>query len=479
VEFDFIRTLIENQHIPEDVRIQLLVQSREHLIARTIEALSGAHKPIVHLYNPTSENQRRIVFRKDKKEIIAIALEGVRWIKKYAGKSGLDVQLEYSPESFTGTEPEFALQICEAVINEWQPSATNKIIINLPSTVELSMPNIFADRIEWMSGKLKPKDSIILSVHTHNDRGTAVAAAELALLAGAQRIEGTLFGNGERTGNADIITIALNMYTQGVYPQLDFSNINDLKKIVESVNKIPVHERQPYVGELVYTAFSGSHQDAIKKGMEYRANKDESLWEVPYLPIDPADLGRSYEQIIRLNSQSGKGGTAFVLEKELGYCLPREIYSEVGVLMQSIADQTGVEVSSEKMVAAFKKEYLEADGPLTLKNVKIDTTPAGTVQCILSIGFNSTDKEISGLGNGPLDACHSALKTIRGLGDFNIGFYSEHALTSGSGSQAIAYVRIEKPDNDKGYFGVGIDVSITLAAIKALVCALNRYLKTV
>ncbi len=473
VEFDFVRKLIEDKIIPEGVRVQVLVQSRKHLIEKTFAALQGSSEAIVHLYNSTSEQQRRIVFKKDKQEILDIAVQGVVWIKEFMAKTGTKVALEYSPESFTGTELDFALQVCNSVIDEWQPSADNKLIINLPATVELSTPNVFADRVEWMSRNLKNREDVIISVHTHNDRGCAVAAAELGVMAGAQRVEGTLLGNGERTGNTDLITMAMNMYTQGVAPALDFSKMEDIIGTVERINKLAVPERQPYSGSLVYTAFSGSHQDAIKKGMEYRKNTDK--WDVPYLPIDPQDLGRTYEGIIRLNSQSGKGGVAYILEKEKGYVLPKAMHPELGWLIQSVADRTGQEVSPQQVIEAFNNEYLTIKGPIKFKDYTITAYHKHIVDCKLFVETQGEKKELEGSGNGPIDACKKALIASGIVGDFNISSYSEHALDIGSSAQAICYIEVELGNNK--CFGVGIDADITLAAIKSLICALNRQAK--
>lgn len=478
VEFDFLRTLIEQQLIPEDVKIQVLVQAREHLIKRTFEALIGAKQAIVHMYNPTSTNQRKIVFKKNQAEIKEVALQGIRWIKQYAQHYSLNVQLEYSPESFTGTEIDYALDVCNAVVAEWSPTPENKLILNLPATMELATPNIYADQIEWMGRNLKHRDRITLSIHAHNDRGTAVAATELAMLAGADRVEGTLFGNGERTGNADILTLALNLYTQGVNPNLNFHDMNHVIDQVEKFNKMLVPERHPYAGSLVYTAFSGSHQDAIKKGMEYQKQKtDDPHWEVPYLPIDPADLGRSYEGIIRINSQSGKGGVAYILEEHFGYQLPKDMHPEFAKIVQAIADQTGQEVNNEQIYTAFNQEYLLINSPISFVSFEITCGLADQFSGKLVVNYNGRETELIGSGNGPIDACKNALAALPGLPAFNVAEYYEHALSKGSTSKAIAYIEIENPINYSKCFGVGIDSNIIQAAIKSLISGLNRSIK--
>ncbi|HAR64288.1 MAG: 2-isopropylmalate synthase [Candidatus Margulisiibacteriota bacterium] len=477
VEFDFLRKLITENLIPTDVRVQVLVQARRHLIEKTFEALAGSKKSILHLYNSTSTNQRKIVFQKSKQEIIDIAVQGVNWVKEFSQKTNTPVTLEYSAESFTGTEIDYALEICNAVINEWAPTPENKIIINLPATMELASPNYYADMIEWMSRRLNKRDCVILSLHTHNDRGTAIAASELGILAGADRVEGTLFGNGERTGNADVITLALNLFTQGIDPELDFYTINNIITAAEKYNKIPVHVRHPYAGDLVYTAFSGSHQDAIKKGIEYQNKKDDPYWEVPYLPIDPADLGRSYEGIIRINSQSGKGGVAYILEKEFGYQLPKDMHPEFAKVVQAIADGTGKEVNNQDIYAAFENEYIKRKTPISFVSFDILSHQNKQLTCKLTIEVNAERKELTGIGNGPVDACKDALASIKELVQFNINEYYEHALKKGSTSEAIAYIEIENPSTFSKYFGVGIDTDIMQAAIKSMISALNRSMK--
>jgi len=472
IEYDFCRHIIDNQLIPSDVRIQVLVQSREHLIAETLKAVAGSINPVIHLYNPTSEQQRRIVFNKSKSEIIEIALQGVCWIKQYSEQESTPVTLEYSPESFSATEPDFALEICNEVIKEWNPSKENKMIINLPSTVEMSTANVFADRIEWMHKNIIRRDSIILSIHTHNDRGCAVASAELAIMAGAERVEGTLFGNGERTGNADIVTLALNLYTQGIYPQLDFSNLPEIAKKVTEFNDIPIHPRHPYSGDLVFTAFSGSHQDAIKKGFLYAQKNKSNIWDIPYLPMDPEDIGRSYEGIIRINSQSGKGGIAYILQQEKGYTLPQAMTIEMAKIVQNIADTTGLEIDSQQLVNIFEKKYIYTDNFIKFINLKVLTKEGHCVSSILEVQINGINEILKGTGIGPIDACLEAINKSPKLNTINIIDYSEHALQTGSEAQAIAYTRIAS--NNKQAFGAGIDTDITIAAVKSIISAINR-----
>lgn len=473
-EFNFMRTLIEENLIPDDVTVQVLVQAREHLIEKTFEAIQGAKNIIVHLYNSTSTNQRKIVFKKEMKDIINIALEGVNWVKQYSEKYNQKVALEYSPESFSGTELENALDICNEVIREWAPSADNKIIINLPATVEMSTPNQYADMIEWMSDRFIERDNVIVSVHAHNDRGCAVAASELALLAGAQRIEGTLFGNGERTGNADIVTIALNMYTQGVDPDINVFNIDKIVKLFEKFNKYKVHIRHPYAGELVYTAFSGSHQDAISKGMKYQKEKEDNYWEVPYLPIDPADVGRAYEGVIRINSQSGKGGAAFIVEEELDFNLPKLMQPDFGIIVQKKADDSGRELSREEIIELFKQTYL-SEGKISLKRVFYNNLPDNRVSCEAFLIISDKEIVVSSEGDGPVEAFRNAIVGSGKIKEFTIMSYSEHSLSAGADSQAAAYVKIQRPD-DSVFWGVGVDKNISIAAVKAIISAVNRFL---
>lgn len=480
IEYDFARTLIEQNLVPDDVTLQVLTQAREHLILKTFEALKGVKQAIVHIYNSTSTLQRDVVFGKSMKEIIDIAIEGTTLVKKLSSNFDGKIILEYSPESFTGTEMGYALEICEEVIKVWQPDKENKIILNLPATVEMSTPNIYADQIEWFCRNIKNRENVIISLHAHNDRGTAVAATELGILAGADRVEGTLFGNGERTGNADIINTALNIFSQGIDPKLDFTNVNRIKDIFEKCCKMPVHARHPYVGELVYTAFSGSHQDAINKGMNAMKDKNSKYWEVPYLPIDPSDLGRKYESLVRINSQSGKGGVAYIMETVYGYKLPKTMHPEFASIIQKISETTGKEVMPEQIFEEFKKEFLEKKAPYKMKSCQIrdyddeDTVAENRTEINISVELVKDGREIkiSGNGNGPIDAFKKGLKE-NNIADINIEFYKENALNKGSDSKAIAYIQIE---NEKGIkrFGAGVDTNIAIASIKAIISAINR-----
>ncbi|MBF0464659.1 MAG: 2-isopropylmalate synthase [Nitrospirae bacterium] len=481
VDFEFTRYLIENNLIPDDVTIQVITQAREHLIKKTFEAIEGAKRVIVHLYNSTSELQRRVVFKKSRSEIIALATEGVKCIKNESLKyRDTEFVFEYSPESFTATEPEFALEICMEVMNVWQPDIAKKMIINLPSTVEGSSPNVYADTIEWFiknMGTANAQKSII-SVHTHNDRGTAVAATELALLAGAERVEGTLFGNGERTGNVDIITVALNMFTQGVNPHLDIGDINHIVKTYEHCTGMNVHSRHPYAGGLVFTAFSGSHQDAINKGMKALKESNSTFWEVPYIPIDPSDIGKTYESIIRINSQSGKGGIAYIME-EFGFKIPKEMQPEFAAIIQKISEETGKEINADTVWDSFEKHYLNLKSPFELIKCNITESqkedkgsiafPSAVDACVK---INSKQVHISGQGNGPVDAFCNAIREETST-VFNLIGYHEHALERGSTSRAAAYIQLE---NDKGQkaFGAGVDTNISIASIKAIISCLNK-----
>ena len=471
VEFDFLRRLVNDNLIPDDVTVQVLVQAKENLIAKTFEALKGVKKATVHLYNSTSVAQRKIVFAKSEDEIIALALDGVELVKKYENNHEGTIFLEYSPESFTGTELEFSARICNAVTTAWGISPSRKVIINLPATVEMSTPNIYADQIEWMSRHLEMRENVIISTHTHNDRGTSIAATELALLASADRVEGTLLSNGERTGNVDIITLALNMTTQGVDSKLNFSDINEVLDVVERCTEMGTHARHPYVGELVYTAFSGSHQDAINKGLAYQKAKEEEFWEVPYLPIDPEDVGRTYESIIRINSQSGKGGIAYVLEKNFGYQLPKAMHPEIGKIVQSLSDLKGIELNPDEIVSVFKQTYFELDEHVSL----IDFTHSSNSKnstCTLTYSYNGKTIVADGEGNGPIDACKKALmKNYEN--EFTLNSYSEHSCGDKSSAKAIAYIEIQS-EKVLSCFGVGADNDIATASIKALFSALNR-----
>jgi 2-isopropylmalate synthase len=471
VEFDFLRRLVDDKLIPDDVTIQVLVQAREHLIAKTFESLKGVKKATVHLYNSTSIAQRKIVFGKSKEEIIKLAIEGVELVKKYEKNHDGEIFLEYSPESFTGTELEFAAKISNAVTSCWGIAHNRKVIINLPATVEMATPNVYADQIEWMAQHLDNRENVIISTHTHNDRGTSVAATELALLAGADRVEGTLLSNGERTGNVDIITLALNMTTQGIDSKLDFSNINEVLDVVERCTEIDTHLRHPYVGELVYTAFSGSHQDAINKGLAYQKNKDDELWEVPYLPIDPRDVGRSYEDVIRINSQSGKGGVAFILEKNYGYQLPKKMHPEIGKLVQAVTDAKGKVLEADEILEIFKANYFENKEIISLVDFTL-TSIKGISKCQLTYLLNGENIVSDGEGNGPVDACRKALSQEFDK-EFAINSYYEHSCGEKSSAKAIAYIEIQN-DKTLSCFGVGADNDIATASIKALFCAINR-----
>ncbi len=474
-DFDFVRLLIEQDLIPDDVTIQVLTQARPELIARTFEAIRGCRRAIVHLYNSTSTLQRRVVFGLDERGIIDIAVNGAKLIRDHAAAlSGTEVILEYSPESFTGTELPFAVEICEAVMDVWQPRPDRKMILNLPSTVEMATPNVFADQIEWFGRHIRGRDRFILSVHPHNDRGTGIAAAELAMMAGAERVEGTLFGNGERTGNVDVITLALNLFSQGVDPGLVIDDINEIVRTVEYCNQLPVHPRHPYAGELVFTAFSGSHQDAIKKGFEALARSNSGLWEVPYLPIDPKDIGRSYEAVIRINSQSGKGGIAYVLKTDYGLDLPRALQIEFSKVVQDVTDRTGKELSSAEIWQLFNATYMAADAPLRLEEYQVRTdahaSERRTVTAVVTHG--GTRRNISGEGNGPIEALVNALQRDCGIA-FKIVDYREHAVRPGADATAAAYVQIETPDGTR-LFGVGLDRNVLTASLKAVASAASR-----
>ncbi|HXC79772.1 MAG TPA: 2-isopropylmalate synthase [Candidatus Acidoferrum sp.] len=479
-DFDFVRLLIEENLIPDDVTIQVLTQSRDELIERTFESVIGARRAIVHLYNSTSELQRRVVFGLDREGIVAIAVRGAELIKRLASdQRGTEFVFEYSPESFTGTELEFAKEISEAVIDVWQPAADRKMILNLPATVEMSTPNIYADQIEWCHRNIKSREGFVLSVHPHNDRGSAVAATELALMAGAERVEGTLFGNGERTGNVDLITLALNLFSQGVEPELDITNIDDLRRTVEACNQLPVHPRHPYAGDLVYTAFSGSHQDAIKKGMEALAASRNPVWEVPYLPIDPHDVGRTYEAIIRVNSQSGKGGVAYILKNDYHLDLPRRLQIEFMKVIQGITDTTGKEITPDEIWRAFEMTYLGPKAALEL--IETDTSDhagagsAGTkLQAVIRAG--GEQRTIVGTGNGPIAALADALDRECGI-KLQVVDYTEHAVGAGSDATAVAYIEAAG-ESGAAVWGVGLHSNILTASLRAVVSAANRLPKS-
>ena len=472
IEFDFCRRLIEENRIPDDVSIQILCQCREDLILRSLEALTGAKNIIFHLYNSTSPHQREYVFQATRSDIIRIATHAVSFLKKSMNPlvvGGSRIRLEYSPESFTSTELDFALEICEAVTDAWQPTPDNKIILNLPATVEYATPNIHADQIEWMSTHLTRRNLTILSLHTHNDRGTGTAATELGLLAGADRVEGTLFGVGERTGNLDIVTVALNLYTHGIHPGLDLSRINAIREVYERCTRMEVHPRHPYAGDLAFTAFSGSHQDAIKKSWERQSA--EKPWDVLYIPIDPADIGRSYKAIIRINSQSGKGGVAYVLEKEFGYQLPKLLQKELGRLVNDLSDQKGTELTAQDVHQLFLESFLIRDGAVALEAFRaIDRSDL--VTCEADLRLQGSPVIVRGSGNGPIDAFVQALAGTS-LPAIEILNYSEHSLGAGAGARAISYIQIKVPTG-RTFYGVGSDTNIELASIHAIISALNR-----
>jgi 2-isopropylmalate synthase len=475
IEFDFCRRLIEEKRIPDDVSIQILCQCREDLITRSLEALRGAKHVIFHLYNSTSPAQRRYVFNSDRPEILKIATHAVAFLKERMAPhvaEGTQIRLEYSPESFTSTELDFALEICEAVTDVWQPTVDNRIILHLPATVEYATPNVHADQIEWMCTHLTRRDRTIVSLHTHNDRGTGVAATELGMLAGADRVEGTLFGNGERTGNLDIVVVAMNLYTHGIHPNLDFSDINQIREVYERCTRLDVPPRQPYAGELVFTAFSGSHQDAINKS--WSAQKPGEPWDVLYIPIDPADIGRSYKAIIRINSQSGKGGVAYVLEHEFGYQLPKLMHKEIGKIINDLADTTGRELTAAEIHDAFQREYLQRTAPIALDHFK-SAERDSSVKCDARLTIDGQLHHLTAEGNGPIDAFVNALGKTS-LPKFEILNYVEHSLGKGAQAQAVSYIQV-KSDRGHTLFGAGIDTNIELASIKAIVSALNRILK--
>ena len=476
IEYDFLRQLVERKLIPDDVVVQVLTQCREHLIKRTFDAIQGIPKAIVHIYNSTSTLQREVVFHAEREEVKQIAIDGTRMVKKYMKDYDGKVILEYSPESFTGTELDFALDICTAVQEEWGATPDNKIIINLPATVEMTTPNVYADQIEWMNKHFKNRDSIILSIHPHNDRGTGIAATELALLAGADRVEGTLLGNGERTGNSDILNIAYNMFSQGINPELNLENVKEITEVCERCTKMAVDPRHPYAGKLVFTAFSGSHQDAISKGMQALQKRTDGIWEVPYLPIDPSDIGREYEPVVRINSQSGKGGVAFVMDSFYGFRLPKGMHKEFADIIQKIAEKQG-EVAPEQIMDEFRANYLDRKEPMHFKKCQITDKEyeggAFATVAILTFTDHDTERTVEGVGNGPIDAVQRAIEEALGI-EIRVLDYNEHALRSGSGAQAASYIHLMDVKSGRATYGVGISSNITRASIRGIFSAVNR-----
>lgn len=477
IEFDFLRQLVDRKMIPDNVVVQVLTQCREELLERTFESIEGCKQAIVHIYNSTSTLQRDVVFNMSREEITNIAVEGVKMVKRHAAEFPGKIILEYSPESFTGTELDYALEVCNAVQREWGPTKENPMIINLPSTVEMTTPNVFADRIEWMDKHLENREAIILSIHPHNDRGTGVATAELALLAGAERVEGTLFGNGERTGNVDILNIAYNMFSQGIDPELAIEHVNESIEIYERCCKIPVHPRHPYAGKLVFTAFSGSHQDAINKGVKAMKERGGEYWEVPYLPIDPADIGREYEPIVRINSQSGKGGVAFIMDTYFGFKLPKGMHREFANVIQAISEKQG-EVSPDQIMESFRQEYLMKKEPIHFRRLRVDDLSEETesefdTKVVVVYTDKGEEKRFEAVGNGPIDAVKRGLQETL---DINVKIldYEEHALQSGSNSQAAAYIHLLDAESGSVTYGVGVSSNITRASVRAIFSAVNR-----
>ena len=478
-EYEILRALIEQNLIPEDVTVQVLVQAREHLIRKTFEAIDGAKNVIVHFYNSTSTLQRKVVFNTDMQGVIDIAVSGARLIRQLTeeitAKSDINIRYEYSPESFSGTEVENSVLICDKILEELGADPEHKVIINLPNTVEMSTPNTYADQVEYCHRNMKHRNCAILSFHPHHDRGTCTAATELGVMAGADRVEGTLFGNGERTGNTDIMNVAMNLYSQGVDPELDFTHMNHVRKIYEECTQMKVHQRHPYAGELVFTAFSGSHQDAINKGISFLQKENSPYWEVPYLPIDPADLGRQYEPIIRINSQSGKGGAAFVMRQSFGYDLPKAMHPEFGDLVKHACDSCGREITPSEVFEIFRKEYLEVTEPYHLLTYKIFEEDGGSGEVVVdfegTIRYDHNTRAVSGKGNGPIDAFFNALRTI-GLTEYEFVSYSEHAVSGGADSKAVSYIQLRH--NGQIVFGVGMDSNISIASVKGIIGAINR-----
>ena len=474
-EYQFIRALIEQNMIPDDVTIQVLTQAREHIIKRTFEAVQGAPHAIIHVYNSTSVAQREQVFKKSKEEIKQIAVDGAKLLKKLAKETTGNFTFEYSPESFQGTEVDYALEVCNAVLDIWEPTSDNKAIINLPTTVENAMPHVFASQVEYFNKYLLHRENVLLSLHPHNDRGCGVATAELGVLAGADRIEGTLFGNGERTGNVDILTLAYNMFSQGIDPELEISDVKRIAEVYERCTKMHIDPRHPYAGKLVFTAFSGSHQDAINKGMHALLERQSKVWQVPYLPIDPSDIGREYEPIVRINSQSGKGGVAFVMDTFFGFKLPRGMHKEFADMIQKIAERQG-EVAPEQIMEEFQKNYLDRKEPYHFKKCKItDFESAGdfTTVAVVTYTDHGVEKQFEGVGNGPIDAVQRGLEEELGI-NIKVLDYSEHALTSGSGAQAASYIHMMDQDRKRVTYGVGISSNITRASLRGIFSAVNR-----
>lgn len=475
IDFDFVRKLVDGNRIPDDVSIQVLTQCREHLIRKTMESVRGAPNVILHFYNSTSTLQRKVTFNLDRAAIKQIAVDGAKLLKSLESElSGSNVRYEYSPESFSDTETDYALEVCEAVMDVIEPTPGDPIILNLPDTVEWIPAYRHADQIEWFCTNMSRRDCAIISLHTHNDRGTGVAACEMGLLAGAQRVEGTLFGNGERTGNVDIVTVALNRFADGIDPGLDFSDLPHVRQVYERTTRMQVHPRHPYAGELVFTAFSGSHQDAIKKGMDRRSGEQAARWEVPYLHIDPQDIGRTYQSIVRINSQSGKGGVAYVLSREFGFEMPKSMHPEMGALINRLADERGRELTNTEILDAFHREFIDRETPLTVKRVAFQYLPGEEhrLGCEASVAFDGSEATIEGEGNGPISAFVHALQK-NGWGDFELTDFHEHAIGEGAETEAVAYVQIKRADGGH-FWGAGIDTNIDLAGTKALVSAFNR-----
>lgn len=475
-EYQFMRTLIEKDMIPDDVTVQVLTQAREHIIKRTFEAVQGAPHAVIHVYNSTSVAQREQVFKKDKEQVKQIAIDGAKLLKQLADQTEGNFTFEYSPESFSGTEVDYAVDVCNAVLDVWQPTKDKKVIINIPTTVENAMPHVFAGQVEYVDKNLKYRDGVVLSLHPHNDRGCGVATAEMGILAGADRIEGTLFGNGERTGNVDIVTLALNMFSQGVDPGLDFTDIPKIREIYERLTRMHVYERQPYAGDLVFTAFSGSHQDAINKGMQALAKRTDGIWEVPYLPIDPSDIGREYEPVVRINSQSGKGGVAFVMDSFYGFRLPKGMHKEFADIIQRIAEKQG-EVAPEQIMDEFRINYLDRKEPMHFKKCQITDREyeGGGFATVAHLIFtdHGEEREVDGVGNGPIDAIQRGLEDALGI-QIRVLDYDEHALRSGSGAQAASYIHLMNVETGEATYGVGISSNITRASIRGIFSAVNR-----